>query len=301
MKRTLFLWIVVAVLIANVFLITYLRKRNTVALDHNFQIPANEAFDEAVHRLVEPLRGQSLEESLNTLDRMGHYMFSGATIGVGSSITIDDSGRYRMGVNHQKIILSSRDFRKCVQEMKLLPQKEAARLIERHLDSALSAWIAAYESGADASFLGEKEDGKPVLRGLRYRVWALLLIAGTHELTDCHAAVKKVANLALEQKRNMPEFEEPIQQLWFLAEVSLWNPIILSAGLYGTHPRKDSPEFSDIGKRYAEHQIVDYSARRNEYESISFIAVEPDKEYIKIRYFEEATDDDVLTLLGTPL
>ena len=43
---------------------------------------------------------------------------------------------------------------------------------------------------------------------------------------------------------------------------------------------------------------MDYTANRNEYDRIAFKVVEPDQEYIKIRYFSEATDDDVLLLLG---
>ena len=257
MKRTWILGIVAVILFANAFLIVYLRNRNVVSMDHHFQMPANEAFDEAVRRLVEPLRGQSLEESLNMLDRIEYYMFSGAAIG-DSPFTIDDRGRYRLGLDQQNVILSNRAFRKCLQEIKLLPPKEAAQLIEKHLDSALSAWGDAYASGASPTVSSEGKDGKPVLRGMRFKVLALLLIAGTCELTDCHAAVRKVANFSLEQKRNIPEFETPLQQLFFLSEVSLWNPIILSAGLYGTHPRKNSPEFKNFADRYAEHQIVDY-------------------------------------------
>ena len=297
MKQRLILGIVVAVLFANVFLMMYVRQRNTVALEHNFQIPAHEAFDGAIRRLVEPLRGQSLEESLNMLDRIQYYEFSAPLI-ESRPFTLDDGGRYQRGLDRQNVILSNRAFRKCLQEIKLLSPREAALLIERHLDSALSAYIAAYESAANPWLLSEGEDGKPVFQGLRYRVWALLLIAGTSELTNSHEAIRKVANVALEQKRDMPEFEDPFLQLVYLTQESLWNPHILSAGLFGTHPHRDSPEFSDIARRFSEHQIVDYTARRNEFESIAFIAVEPDKEYIKLRFFEEATDDDVLRLLG---
>jgi hypothetical protein len=208
-----------------------------------------------------------------------------------------------MGLEQQRIILSSRCFRKCVQEIKLLPKKEAARLIEKHLDEALAAWTAAYESGESPSFLSDGKDGTPVLRGMRYKVLALILIAGTCELTDCQAAIRKVANVALEQKKNIPpEYNSSFLEWCFLAEVSLWNPMILSAGLYGTHPQKNAPEFKDITERYAEHQIVDYTAKRNEYEGRGRTsrAVEPDKEYIQIRYFEKATDEDVLLLLGVP-
>ena len=79
---------------------------------------------------------------------------------------------------------------------------------------------------------------------------------------------------------------------------SLCNPHILSAGLYGTNPYKDLPGVAGFGERYIEHLIVDYTANRTEYEDSFLMQVVPDKGYIKIRYFEKATDEDVETLLA---
>ena len=80
--------------------------------------------------------------------------------------------------------------------------------------------------------------------------------------------------------------------------LSLWNPVFLSTALYGTHPHKNSPEFDDIAKRYAECFLVDYSARYTEYDPLPFKEVVPEKKYIKIFCVEHATDDDVLLLMG---
>ena len=239
------------------------------------------------------------------LDRMESYMWPGAKIGAGAS-RVSEGGRYRENLNQQKIVFSNRIFRKCIQEIQLLPPKEAARLLESHIDSTLSAYIDAYQSGADPNIEREEEGGEPVFQGLRYKLFALLLIAGASELTDNHAVVGKVANIALEQKKSVsekfadaPSLEIRVSaQHVYLVDKSLWNTYILSAGLYGTHPHKDLPEFNDIAQRYVEKSLVDYTARRTEFDDDPFKKVVPDKEYIKVRCVEEATDDDVLLLLG---
>jgi len=245
------------------------------------QKTSNAAVDERIASQSDDLRNQSLEESLAMLDRMEPYNSSEASIGAGTPLFPNNEGRYTENLIRQKIILSSRVFQKCLQEIERLPKKEAARLLDNHLDKALSAYIDAYKSGADFGFASDV-DGKPVLRGLQYKVFALLLIAGMCESTENHAMVKKVAEFAMQQKeqtRKRIAEENPtilivegaqfLERAQFSALMStLWNTHILSAGLYGTHPRKNSPEFNEIAKRFAGY------------------------------HFESATDNDVLTLLG---
>ena len=52
-----------------------------------------------------------------------------------------------------------------------------------------------------------------------------------------------------------------------------------------------------MGKRYIEQPFVDYTANRTEFDDSFGMEIVPDKEYIKIRLFDDATDDDVLLLL----
>ena len=164
---------------------------------------ASDFYDEAVRKQVEPLHKQSLGESLGELDRMEHYQT------LAGSLVMSSDG---LGA-----ILSSRIFRKCVEEMRLLPPKEAARLIESHIDKTLPAYIDKYNQriqeafdgeaafaarkeqaekeghsfipGISAIAPGEGKDGQPILYGLRFKLLALLLIAGSCEHTDCHAVV----------------------------------------------------------------------------------------------------------------
>jgi hypothetical protein len=305
MKRTWIIGIVATILFANAVFMVYLRKSRTVLLD--FQKPYNEVVDERIGRQVDILRLQSLNESLAMLDRMEHYNWPGASIGAGEIRVHNDAGRYKDNIDKQNIVLSSRVFRKCIQEIKLIPQKEAIRLIETHLDNALLAYTNAYEFGASPTLASDK-DGKPVLKGIRYKVFALLLIAGMCEFTENHVMVRKVAEFAFDQKtrglKRISEIDYPnphvasFAQFVYLTDTSLWNPYILSAGLYGTHPRRNSPEFKKFADRLTEHSLVDYTANRTEFDDHFGMEVVPDRGYIKIRLFKSATDEDVLTLLG---
>jgi hypothetical protein len=302
-RKDIVVIVVFVVLLGNFLLMVHLRKGNTAVLKpHQF---FNEAYAEKIASQLEPMRLQSLEESLSMLDRMAPYRFPG--IRSDGMFSPDDNGRYKLNMDQQKEVLSSRVFRKCVQEVQLLPKKEATRLIEKHLEKAFSAYINAYESKEPTDLREDKKDGSPVYHGLRNKVFALLLIAGTCELTDTYALVNKVANVASEQKNwsleiiagaDIPSEYVSIAQNVALTQSTLWNPPILCAGLLGTHPRKNLPEFDVLSKRYIEHSLVDYTAPLTEYDRVPFIPVKPDKEYIKIRYFEGATDDDVLLLLG---
>jgi len=259
----------------------------------------NEMVDGRIGRQLDVLRTQTLEESLTMLDRMEPYMWPGAIIRAGRVMD-----RYENNLSAQKMILSSRVFRKCLQEMKLLPPQEAARLIEDQIEKTLPLYFVAIDehfefveqrlaAGKLAGMrLSEGKDGKPTPTGLRYKLFALLLLAGACELVDSHEAMNKVAKIALKQREEMAES-------WVrLVDISLWNTHVLAAGLYGTHPHKDLPEFGDIGKRYTEHPFVDYTANRTEFDDSFGMEVVPDKEYINIRLFEDATDEDVMTLLG---
>ena len=273
---------------------------------------ASEFYDEAVRKQVEPLCKQTLDESLSELDRIEHYQTLAGSLAMSS----DGLG----------VILSSRIFRKCVEEIRSLSPEESARLIKSHIDKTLPAYIDKYNQRIQEAFDGETafamakekaeregrsfspgilaidpdegKDGQPILYGLRFKLLALLLIAGSCELTDSHAVVNRIAQAAWEQKEVASKLREPRFQKGYVQVLSLWNPVFLSTALYGTHPHKDLPEFSDIGKRFVGRSLVDYTARYTEYDPLPLKEVIPNKDYIKVRYVERATDDDVLLLMG---
>ena len=90
-----------------------------------------------------------------------------------------DEGRYQLSLTPQKIILSNRIFRECLRETRLLPKKEASRLIEKEIRETLPLYLDTYkkfvESGETTIPGSERKDGKPVITGLRYKIMALLL------------------------------------------------------------------------------------------------------------------------------
>ena len=300
MKKTWVVRIVIFLLIGNAFFLAYWRKKSTVSLEHTK--PYNAVVDERIDRLLDVLRTQSLAESLKMLDRTEHYLWPGAKVGAGTSLLMNDEGRYQKSSILQNRILSSRVFRKCLQEIRLLPPKEAARLIEDEINEVLPIYLNAYndftESRAYIIPYSDTKDGKPVISGLRYKLLALLLIVGTCELTDTHEIVRKAVTVAFDQKEKLSQLSDPHLQFIYMTEVSLCNPVVLSAGLYGTFPQKNRPEISVYGKRYVTHSLVDYTAQRTEFDDSVGMEIVPDKDFIKIRYFESATDEDVLALLA---
>ena len=303
MNRTLVFGVVLAVAILSVGVYLVYSQSGRVVSSQPREDVMTGAYEFNSEGSRRQLGGLSLDESLAMLDRPEHYDEASPAIH-GSLISFSPG-------TQQKIVFSNRLFRKCVQEMKFLPQKEAARKIENHIDETLQAYMAEYElcfnrhkhfDDLDQKGLNVPVDSKDLpppsnIRWLRYKLHALLLLAGTYELTDCHAAVSRVAHAALNQKEGVLELGIPRNQRFVLDSLSLLNPMILAAGLYGTHPDKGSPKFNDIAERCVEHQMVDYTARFTEYDHGAFRMVDPDKEYIQVRYFEKAAEEDVLTLL----
>ena len=201
MKKPWLGWILILVLIGNALFMILLRKQSTVEpMLPVYQKPYNELVDERIEQQLEVLRPQSLVESLKKLDRMEYYLWPGTIIGASTTLSLDDGGRYQSSSNQQEVILSKRVFRKCLQEISLLPKKEATQLIEKEIKETLPIYLDAYKdfvkSGSISIILSEGEDGKPVLSGLRYKLFALLLISGTCELTSIHETVRQVAMIA---------------------------------------------------------------------------------------------------------
>ena len=190
MSRTLMLLlgIVTVVFCTGTFCMVHSQERGGDSPEPPKPVFANEFYDVAVRKQVEPLHGQSLNESLSKLDRMEHYQ------------TL--AGSLAMSSDGLEAILSSRIFRKCVEEMRLLPPEKASRLIKSHVDKTLPVYIDKYNQriqeafdgeavfaamkeqaekerrsfnpGIAAVVPGEGKDGQPILYGLRFKLGTVL-------------------------------------------------------------------------------------------------------------------------------
>ena len=260
------------------------------------------AFGGRERRQIAALSGLSIEELLDALAYMEYYIYPGFRYFQVGMNTVDDKGRLRCNLADQKMIMSSRAFRKCLHEICLLPKDEAAWWIENEIQETLPLYLDTLkkcESGLIPLSYSEREDGKPVLPGLRYKLLALLLIAGTCELIDAHETVCQVVQVALEEKIRISKMNlPPVQSMGRLTKGSLWNPVILCAGFYGTSPYQDLPQLDSFAQRYGVNEYVDYTAAQTAFDNDGPYLTVPDDDIIDMRYFENATDDDVLFLLA---
>ena len=291
MKKTWIISFVLAVFTAGTFLMVFLSKKTEILVAQEARKP------------VAVSETPTLKELLKALTLIEPYMRAGAKIGGSQLRTVDDKGRYQTNLTDQKIILSNRIFRECLRETRLLSEIEAARLIEKEIKETLPLYIDASKnflvSEPRIICISDSKDGKPVLSGLRYKLLALLLIAGDCELTGIHETVRRVAQIALDQKESVSEFNDSHLQFSYMANVSLCSPIALSAGLYGTSPHKDLPEAAPYAERYAEYQYTDYSGSQTEFDiEFDLITTIPKEDIIDLRFFESATDEDVIALLA---
>ncbi|MDR1382880.1 MAG: hypothetical protein LBJ67_03390 [Planctomycetaceae bacterium] len=246
----------------------------------------------------------TVKETVQSLKKLEYYEWPGCFIGAGTIYTFDDKGLLEADKVTLHEILSNRIFRKSLQELKKQPKKETTAIVLEELNITLEKYLKLYNDFFEKQSLdfskGEAADGKPVLRGLRYEIFALILIAGSLELTELNETICKIVTIAEEQKNGIKQWNDELRKFSYLEGAALCNNLVLSSGLYGTVPqqKKDS-ELKKYTLRYSEHKFVDYSAPATEYDDIvrtGFRKAVPDKEYINIRYFEQATNNDVKEL-----
>lgn len=268
------------------------------------QVPTNVVVSERIASQVSLLSKLSTVETLQLLDRMEYYEWPGASIGAGTIFLTDTNGditsegfydQHRISMEK---ILSNRVFRKSLADLSKLPRNQASELLVKELNIALRKYQELYSGfvktqSLDFNILASK-DGKPVLRGLRNKVFALMLIAGSLELTDVHKNVNQIVDIAQKQRANVSQMEDPnIRSTYFLSAL-LDNNLVLASSLYGTVSHKEDTKLKPFADRFTDHQLVDYSAFATEYDMFSRVqTLKPDKEYINVRYFDQMTDKDL--------
>ena len=317
MKRA-YILIGIIVVAALVLVLVFHRKRAESTLDtlEGYQKPANIAIGERLEKQISHLRTQSEIETLQTLDKMEFYEWPGAFIGVETPFMLDAYGNVvaesfyeRNRVDLEKV-LSNRVFRKSLQDIGKLPKNQASEMLANELDVALSRYLELfngfYESLSTSITDGESADGRPVLRGFRNKLFALILIAGSLELTGLHEKIKQIDSIAKDQKTKVSRIKDPQIRMHYTLLTLLHNNIVLASGLYGTSPRKGDAELKPFADRFSDHKMVDFSAPATEYDTPVRHGVQtptPDKGNINVRYFDQVTDEDLnvlRTILNSP-
>ena len=305
MKKLYIILILIVVAVAHILIIGYHRHKRTNVLEEYIP-PANVVIEEMINQQVSAMKLLTVEETVQQLDRMEYYFWPGSSIGAGTLFGTDESGNiaaeslYKQDKIELEKILSSRLFRKALQDMGELPKDQASILLKKELDNALKNYLELYngffESRSVSFRRGELADGRPVFTGFRNKLLALMLIAGSLELTDVHYKIKEVDSIAQNQKEEVTRIEDTHIKINYTLGALLHNNLILSSGLYGTSPRKGDAALKPFSDQFSIHQIVDFSAPGTEYDTMVLHGVQelvPDEEYINVHYFEQMTNEDL--------
>ena|GEM_PF-2419915 len=313
--------IILVVFVANVAVVKYYHQRRTTT-PFEYTVFSNVLIEERLERQVVALKTLSVEETVQLLSGMEYYLYPGAFIG-GSTIFLRDAdgntiaeSLYERDKIEVERILSNRVFRKSLQDLREMPKNQASNLLNRELGETLSKYLELYRAFYEARSLdfnvlsssidniSEAMDGNihiimeepPVFFGLRKKLFALVLIAGSLELTDVHEKIKEIDVLAQKQKEESRCIEDMHIRRNYILSALLHNNLVLASGLYGTSSRKGDAALKPFSDRFVIHQIVDFSAPATEYDVMvrhDIVAPRPDEEYINVRYFEQMTNEDL--------
>ncbi len=267
----------------------------------------NEAVMERIAQQIQRLQGKSLSESLEELSVYKHYFWPGAAIGANTVYPINDAGRYQSYQKDVKVIFSTRVFRKCLQDLGKLPEKDATAIINRELEKSLTEYMLLskeyIQTGPAYGMALERKKGeKPVIWEIHKKILALILIAETLELKGTQQEIVKIAKKAIEQKKEIEASHQGDQMKIFtmLVDASLLNTPILASGLYGTLSDEKKKLAQDFAERVKVCDLVDWTAPQTEYDEMAqtgLVIPLADKEYLHIPLLENATDEDVAKLL----
>jgi len=223
------------------------------------RIPARER----VAAIIQILGRESLQESLSRLDEVQLYIH-------GAWLYHDDLEHTEIPLHAsvgQKDILAimgNRRFLKIMQELSLLRKEEAASLISRETLSALSEYKSLFDSymalhartfesnlnrpagkkSESLGFLFTVPSGEPTLIAVRFKVLALLLIAGNLQLQHARAPVRNVVETAIEQRDlfyDRDSFGKNVAWI-MLTHASLYSRPILATAVLGTYVGSDKAE-----------------------------------------------------------
>jgi len=257
-------------------------------------------------------------ETLRLLDNMEYYRWPGAFIGAGTIFIVGPDGNlvseslYEENSIELRRILSNRVFRKALEDMRGLPKDQASQLIGSELDDALSKYLTLYNGFIESQSLDigivTRRDGQPTIHGLRKKVFSLILIAGSLELTDIHGRIQRIDAIAKGQEPEIRRIEDEHTRRQFSGGISLHNNLVLASGLYGTLPPnlKEDARLKPFTDHLLSIEIVDFSAPATEYDMLVRHGIRfatPDRGLIGVRYFPRVTDGDLnelRSILGLP-
>jgi len=280
-------------------------------------LPRMPATQGRVDEQVTLLRGETLAESLANLDDFDFFYWPGSGydhMEFGIIPLVPDAGSYTI---HE--VMSNRRVVKMVQELSKLGKNKAASMIAAELTTALEEHKRIFaeflrkhaeDFGPSAQphgigfRLSNNPDGTPTLRGIRWKVLALVFAAGQLRLEGAHAAVLEVCEHALSQRSQL--YDETLHNLGasviLLTDASLYNRQILTMGLLGTSEDAEKIEemLEGAGAAFGKISLASWDAAATPYDArFSDAPVDYSKGRLDVRYLREVSDEAFDAVLTT--
>ena len=241
--------------------------------------PLDKQWEQLTGKSVHQLEAESMEDSLRMLAQVEPFFHSWTHDGSGGLILPRETSQERIDV---EMIMSNRRFLKVFQELSQLPQEEAGRLIAREIQAALPAYekmseecwnVLSGKSKPDPadppSFnqISNNPDGSPTLYGLRYKLLALVLIAGNLDLTNTQPAIKAVVTEACRQRDlayDLAGAGESQFKAWHMVkDVALYNRTILATAIMGTaggQASQPAQKIDGLSDKFESKRLTRYDA-----------------------------------------
>jgi hypothetical protein len=266
-----------------------------------------------VNRHIALLANESIEESFANLHDMELFNYPGSTIESIEALTkpaLPFQGNY---LTH--VLLSNRRVLKIMQELSAMNKDDAARLLSGEIDAALveynkifAEWLDRHQKRATTENgysgigfrLSNNDDGTPTIRGIRYKLLALVFVAGHLELADARESVLAVCDFALDQRTRLYATEPDTlpEGLHILASASLYNRQILGTALARMNSDVESIEelVTRMEKAQKSVDTTAWNALVTPYD-LGHKRTDYSKGRFTVKWFGEVGDDDFDALL----
>jgi len=272
---------------------------------------------EKINKIIQILDKELVEECLRRLDEIALYLSPGFVVTM-DSVEINSILKIPLPVSVDQrdvvIIMGNRRFLKLMHELSLLPKETAADLVSREITSALSQYKVLFDSymkkntetfasidkarNKSIKYLGfsfSTADGKPTLMAMRYKVLALVLIAGNLQLQQAQPAVKQVLENAIKQRDMFYNEFYRHDAAHTLIYGSLYNRQILGTAVLETYIGSDKAQqiLKTLGCKFKSERLTRYNAAVTPHDMNHVYEMEPvdySKGELTVKYLEPLDD-----------
>ncbi len=269
-----------------------------------------------IDMIIRILEKEPIQLSLARLDEYGMYTWGREWIYYEKGMYAKDDIPLKPGVCRKDMIcvMANRRFLRLIEELGRLPKAKAGELVGKDIVSTLSVYRKLWDEQMECTdqlkkvqykdpnkstraLPAYKIDGRPTLLGVRFKMLALLAIAGNLQLREAQSAVMEVIETAIQQRNELydnPVYFEP-SAAHMLVEASLYNRQILATAALGTsldfHIQEEIVKAVGCSFKTEKLQrytasITRYGRRADEYERMK----NPPEGSLTVRYLKPLSD-----------